>query len=162
MKDLIAFFGEFIVVISLAGVFHAMVPDGAQKKYIQFVISLCVLTSLVGPMLSVVSSLPEILEDVELDLEENQIDMDALLDDTVVSASKKNIENAILSMVSQKFGISEGNITVSIFLNTEDLSDIQILSVDVRVEDATYVKRAEIEKYLSDMLMDHCKVNVFG
>jgi hypothetical protein len=162
MKDLIAFFGEFIVVISVAGIFHAMSPEGAQKKYIHFVISLCVLTSLVGPMLSVVSSLPEFLEDVELGLEENQFDMDALLDDAVVSASKENIENAISSMISQKFGISTENITVSIFLDAEDLSNIQILSVNVRVEDATYVKRAEIEKYLLDMLMDHCEVNVSG
>ena len=128
MKDLIAFFGEFIVVISVAGMLQAMAPDGSQKKYIHFVITLCVLTSLVGPMLSVVSALPEILEDAELELEEDEIDMDALLEDAVISASKENIEEAISSMISQKFGISAEKITASIFLNTEDLSNIRILS----------------------------------
>ena len=162
MKDLIGFFGEFIVVISVAGLFHAMAPDGTQKKYIHFVISLCVLASLIGPMLSVVSSLPEILEDAELDVEENKIDMDALLEDAVISASRENIENAISSVISQKFDISKENITVSILLNTENPSNIQILSVDVCIEGVTYVKRAEIKKYLLEMLMEHCEVNVSG
>ena len=162
MRDLIAFFGEFMVVISVAGMFHAMTPDGAQKKYVHFAISLCVLASLIGPMLPVVSSLPSILEDAELNLEENRIDMDGLLEDAVITASRENIEDAVCTMISQKFDIPKENMTASVLLDASEPSDIQILSVDVCMKETTYVKRAEIKEYLLEILMEHCEVNVSG
>jgi hypothetical protein len=160
MKDFIAFFGEFIVVIAVAGVFYAMSPEGTQKRYVNFAISLCVLAALIGPMISVVSALPEILEEAELDLEENRIDIEGNIEGQMISASRENIEATIISMISQRFDISAEKLTVAVTLNTEDPSNIEILSVTVRVADATYVRRAEIKKYLSDMLMDVCEVEV--
>lgn len=160
MKDFIAFFGEFIVVIAVAGMFYVMAPDGAQKKYVHFAISLCVLAALIGPMLSVVSSLPEILEEAELDVEENRIDMEADLENAVISVSRENIEISIVSMLAQKFNIAAENLTASVLLNADDPSNIEIVSVRVSAADTTYIKRAEMKKYLSEILMEHCEIEV--
>ena len=160
MRDFIAFFGELIVVIAVAGMFYAMTPEGTQKKYVHFTISLCVLVALIGPMLSVVTSLPSLLEDVELDVEENQIEVESDLTDAVISASRENIEASIVSMLSQKYDIAEEDLQVDILLDTENTGAIRIVSVRVTAADTTYVKRAEMKKYLSEMLMDHCTIEI--
>ena len=160
MKDFIAFFGEFIVVIAVAGMLLAMAPDGSQKKYIHFAISLSVLSALIGPMLSVVSELPEILENAEFSVEVEQTDLERNLEDAVIAASKRNMETSIASMLSQKFEIPEEKLHVSVVLNTDDTANIEIISVNVSAQDTTYIEREEMRKYLTEILMDHCKVDI--
>lgn len=160
MKDFIAFFGEFIVVIAVAGMLLAMAPDGSQKKYIHFAISLSVLSALIGPMLSVVSELPEILENAEFSVEVEQTDLEGNLEDAVIAASKRNMETSIASMLSQKFEIPEEKLHVSVVLNTDDTANIEIISVNVSAQDTTYIEREEMRKYLTGILMDHCKVDI--
>lgn len=160
MKDFIAFFGEFIVVIAVAGMLLAMAPDGSQKKYIHFAISLSVLSALIGPMLSVVSELPEILENAEFSVEVEQTDLEGNLEDAVIAASKRNMETSIASMLTQKFEIPEEKLHVSVVLNTDDTANIEIISVNVSAQDTTYIEREEMRKYLTEILMDHCKVDI--
>ena len=160
MKDFIAFFGEFIVVIAVAGMLLAMAPDGSQKKYIHFAISLSVLSALIGPMLSVVSELPEILENAEFSVEVEQTDLEGNLEDAVIAASKRNMETSIASMLSQKFEIPEEKLHVSVVLNTDDTANIEIISVNVSEQDTTYIEREEMRKYLTEILMDHCKGDI--
>ena len=160
MKDFIAFFGEFIVVIAVAGMLLAMAPDGSQKKYIHFAISLSVLSALIGPMLSVVSELPEILENAEFSVEVEQTDLEGNLEDAVIEASKRNMETSIASMLSQKFEIPEEKLHVSVVMNTDDTANIEIISVNVSAQDTTYIEREEMRKYLTEILMDHCKVDI--
>ncbi len=160
MKDFIAFFGEFIVVIAVAGMLLAMAPDGSQKKYIHFAISLSVLSALIGPMLSVVSELPEILENAEFSVEVEQTDLEGNLEDAVIAASKRNMETSIASMLSQKFEIPEEKLHVSVVLNTDDTANIEIISVNVSAQDTMYIEREEMRKYLTEILMDHCKVDI--
>ncbi len=160
MKDFIAFFGEFIVVIAVAGMLLAMAPDGSQKKYIHFAISLSVLSALIGPMLSVVSELPEILKNAEFSVEVEQTDLEGNLEDAVIAASKRNMETSIASMLSQKFEIPEEKLHVSVVLNTDDTANIEIISVNVSAQDTTYIEREEMRKYLTEILMDHCRVDI--
>ena len=160
MKDFIAFFGEFIVVIAVAGMLLALAPDGSQKKYIHFAISLSVLSALIGPMLSVVSELPEILENAEFSVEVEQTDLEGNLEDAVIAASKRNMETSIASMLSQKFEIPEEKLHVSVVLNTDDTANIEIISVNVSAQDTTYIEREEMRKYLTEILMDHCRVDI--
>ena len=160
MKDFIAFFGEFIVVIAVAGMLLAMAPEGSQKKYIHFAISLSVLSALLGPMLSVVSELPQILENAEFSVEVEQTDLEENLEDAVIAASKKNMETSIASMLSQKFEIPEEKLHVSVVLNTDDTANIEIISVNVSAQDTTYIEREEMRKYLTEILMDHCRVDI--
>ncbi len=160
MKDFIAFFGEFIVVIAVSGMFYAMAPDGSQKKYIHFAISLCVLAAIMGPMISVVSSLPEILEDAEFEVEENQIEMEENLTEAVISASRKNIEASISVLLSQKYDISKEQIAVSVTLDAENPENIEIVSIAVSVTDISNAKREEIRRYLAEQFMGEPSITV--
>ena len=147
-------------MIAVAGMLLAMAPDGSQKKYIHFAISLSVLSALIGPMLSVVSELPEILENAEFSVEVEQTDLEGNLEDAVIAASKRNMETSIASLLSQKFEIPEEKLHVSVVLNTDDTANIEIISVNVSAQDTTYIEREEMRKYLTEILMDHCKVDI--
>ena len=160
MKDFIAFFGEFIVVIAVGGMFYAMAPDGAQKKYIHFAISLCVLAAIMGPMISVVSSLPEMLEEVEMEVEEHQVEIEENLTEAVISASRENIEASIIALLSQKYDIATEKLAVSVALDAKDPENIEIVSIDVRAEGISSAKREEMRRYLAEQFLGNLSITV--
>ena len=160
MKDFIAFFGEFIVVIAVGGMFYAMAPDGAQKKYIHFAISLCVLAAIMGPMISVVSSLPEMLEEVEMEVEEHQVEIEENLTEAVISASRENMEASIIALLSQKYDIATEKLAVSVALDAKDPENIEIVSVDVRAEGISSAKREEMRRYLAEQFLGNLSITV--
>ena len=160
MKDFIAFFGEFIVVIAVGGMFYAMAPDGAQKKYIHFAISLCVLAAIMGPMISVVSSLPEMLEEVEMEVEEHQVEIEENLTEAVISASRENMEASIIALLSQKYDIATEKLAVSVALDEKDPENIEIVSIDVRAEGISSAKREEMRRYLAEQFLGNPNITV--
>ena len=160
MKDFIAFFGEFIVVIAVGGMFYAMAPDGAQKKYIHFAISLCVLAAIMGPMISVVSSLPEMLEEVEMEVEEHQVEIEENLTEAVISASRENMEASIIALLSQKYDIATEKLAVSVALDSKDPENIEIVSIDVRAEGISSAKREEMRRYLAEQFLGNLSITV--
>ncbi|MBO5047203.1 MAG: stage III sporulation protein AF [Clostridia bacterium] len=160
MKDFIAFFGEFIVVIAVGGMFYAMAPDGAQKKYIHFAISLCVLAAIMGPMISVVSSLPEMLEEVEMEVEEHQVEIEENLTEAVISASRENMEASIIALLSQKYDIATEKLAVSVALDAKDPENIEIVSIDVRAEGISSAKREEMRRYLAEQFLGNLSITV--
>lgn len=160
MKDFIAFFGEFIVVIAVVGMFYAMAPDGAQKKYIHFAISLCVLAAIMGPMISVVSSLPEMLEEVEMEVEEHQVEIEENLTEAVISASRENMEASIIALLSQKYDIATEKLAVSVALDAKDPENIEIVSIDVRAEGISSAKREEMRRYLAEQFLGNLSITV--
>ncbi len=160
MKEFMAFFGELIVILAVSGMFYALAPEGTQKKYIQFAISLCVLTALVGPMLSVVSSLPELLEDTEFEIEENEAEMKKTLEEAVISASRENIENSIKSLLAEKFALEKDTLSVSVVLDAEDTENIKIVSVTVTAPNTSAAMRSEMKRYLSEQLLHHGEIEI--
>ena len=160
MKDFIAFFGEFIVVIAVGGMFYAMAPDGAQKKYIHFAISLCVLAAIMGPMISVVSSRPEMLEEVEMEVEEHQVEIEENLTEAVISASRENMEASIIALLSQKYDIATEKLAVSVALDAKDPENIEIVSIDVRAEGISSAKREEMRRYLAEQFLGNLSITV--
>ena len=160
MKDFIAFFAEFIAVIAVGGMFYAMAPDGAQKKYIHFAISLCVLAAIMGPMISVVSSLPEMLEEVEMEVEEHQVEIEENLTEAVISASRENMEASIIALLSQKYDIATEKLAVSVALDAKDPENIEIVSIDVRAEGISSAKREEMRRYLAEQFLGNPNITV--
>ena len=160
MKDFIAFFGEFIVVIAVGGMFYAMAPDGAQKKYIHFAISLCVLAAIMGPMISVVSSLPEMLEEVDMEVDEHQVEIEENLTEAVISASRENMEASIIALLSQKYDIATEKLAVSVALDAKDPENIEIGSIDVRAEGISSAKREEMRRYLAEQFLGNLSITV--
>ncbi len=160
MRDFMSFFGELIVMIAVCGVFYSIIPDGSQKKYVQFAISLCILASLIGPMLSVVSSLPEILEDAEFQVEKEEVDLEDDMTHAVIENSRKNIEDSVKTLLFERFGTPKENIKVFLELDTSDLANIEILSIQAEVRSSSLADRIRMKEYLSEQFLDSCEIQI--
>ena len=96
MKEWIAYFGEIIVITAVSGLIYHIAPEGAMKKHLHFVISLCVLVSLAVPIFSIVTELPEIFgkgfEEVK-EMEDKMEKSEEILEEVVTDASQSAQEN---------------------------------------------------------------------
>lgn len=100
MSEILSYFGEIIIITAISGILFTVAPEGNIKKYINFIISVCVLAAIVAPMISVVSKLPEKIRLEEWKYEEAGAEESEKIENAVINASKKEIESAICSLLS--------------------------------------------------------------
>ncbi len=160
MEELLAFFGEFIVIIAVAGMFLMIAPEGGQKKYIRFAISLCVLASLIGPMLSVVSSLPDMFEEAEFEAENEGERLEEDANDLVIEESRKNIEKELFLLLSERYRLDEESLSVSVVLDASDIQNIQIRSVNVQVSGMSHVLREDMKRFLKEEMKGYSEIYI--
>ena len=160
MKEFISYFGEIIVITAVSGILLTAAPEGNMKKYIQFVISVCVLAAVVAPMISMISDLPKTIKLKELEYEAAGSEEAENIENAVVSASKREIEEAISSLVHTKFGIDKKEIDVEIRLDAADLSAIEITEIHVTIPKRKGVDAKKIRAYLEEMFLGKSAVYV--
>lgn len=129
MSEIISYFGEVIILTAVSGVLFVVAPEGNVKKYINFVISICILAAIVAPMITAVVNLPDTIrlegeewEDVNAEESEN-------IENAVVEASKREIEEAICSFVCAKYDFEMDEISCEIALNARDPTNIEITTI---------------------------------
>ena len=158
MKDFLAIFGEFITVIAVSGMLYQVIPEGSQKKYIQFAISLAVLTALIGPMISVVSSLPDTLRDVSLRTEDVETVVGEDLSDQLIEESTANIERSVVSLLSGRFDIAAEDLAVLAEVDASDPENIVIRRITVDVCGASAAQKREMETYLRSLFLEQSEI----
>lgn len=160
MREWIAYLGEVILITAVSGMIYHLAPEGALKKHLHFVISLCVLISLAIPMLSIVSELPGIFEKSYEEVERSEDDTENNLLETVISASKKEIETAVISYISGKYDIPPQNITVTLTLDESNPQAIEITAMEVTIASLNGAKAGKIQSDLSEMFLGKTEVTV--
>jgi hypothetical protein len=160
MKEFIAFFGEWIVIVAVSGMLMQLMPEGAQKKYVQMAVSLCVLAALVGPMISVVSALPSTLENLDRITVREEEKLESSLHEAVVEKSREKIEASVQTLLAGKFGVPAPSVAVSIKLDDRDLENIVIREVCVTVENASAEVRREMKAYLDTLFLEQSEIVV--
>ena len=160
MREWIAYLGEVILITAVSGMIYHLAPEGALKKHLHFVISLCVLISLAIPMLSIVSELPVIFEKTYEDVEMSEDHTENNLLETVISASKKEIETAVISYISGKYDIPPQNITVTLTLDESNPQAIEITAMEVTIASLNGAKAGKIQSDLSEMFLGKTEVTV--
>ena len=160
MREWIAYLGEVILITAVSGMIYHLAPEGALKKHLHFVISLCVLISLAIPMLSIVSELPGIFEKSYEEVEWSEDDTENNLLETVISASKKEIETAVISYIAGKYDIPPQNITVTLTLDESNPQAIEITAMEVTIASLNGAKAGKIQSDLSEMFLGKTEVTV--
>lgn len=158
MQEITAYFGEIIVITAISGILFTAAPEGNIKKYINFVLSVCILAAVIAPMLGVIAKLPSEIRYREDDFKDVSADEKEHLESALVSASKKEIERAIGSLVCTKFGFDDRSVTVDITLDDRNKEAIEIIKIQITVPDGT--KKKEISSYMSDMFLGKSKILV--
>ena len=159
MKEWIAYFGEIIVITAVSGLIYHIAPEGAMKKHLHFVISLCVLVALAVPMFSMVTELPDIFEQSFEEVKKEEDITNEQLTESLISVSKKEIEAAIVSYISEIYGISPGDISVETVLDAENPEAIEIKRIHVTLRD-TKADTKEIGRALDEMFLGKSEIAV--
>ena len=159
VKEWITYLGEIILITAVSGLIYHIAPEGNMKKHLHFVISLCTLVALAVPMFSMVMELPEIFEEgfEEVKAEENMTGEQ--LTESLIAVSKKEIETAIVSYISEIYGILPADISVETVLNAEDPEAIEISRILVVLRDES-ADTGMIRRALSDLFLGQSEVSV--
>ncbi|MBQ8498105.1 MAG: stage III sporulation protein AF [Clostridia bacterium] len=160
MREWITYLGEVIFITAVSGLVYHLAPEGSLKKHLHFVISLCVLVSLAVPMFSMVTELPDIFEKSYEDVKNGEEDMENGLMESVISTSKKEIENAIVSYISGKYEVDAEKISVTVTLNADDPEAIEITAINVSIEGISGAKARAIQAALDEMFLGKSEITV--
>ena len=152
MEKLSGFVLSVLTVCVISGIVIGVSPEGAMKKYINYIISLCVLAAIITPIISIFSSVPQYSEDIERIFEEHK--------ETDTDAEAKLIEaqKAIRDTIVKKFDIGEDRIFVEIAIDSTNKSAIEIRYIDISVKGKC--PSGEIKKYIEEMFYGTAKVTV--
>ena len=152
MEKLSGFVLSVLTVCVISGIVIGVSPEGAMKKYINYIISLCVLAAIITPIISIFSSVPQYSEDIERIFEEHK--------ETDTDAEAKLIEaqTAIRDTIVKKFDIGEDRIFVEIAIDSTNKSAIEIRYIDISVKGKC--PSGEIKKYIEEMFYGTAKVTV--
>ena len=160
MKEWIAYFGEIIVITAVSGLIYHIAPEGAMKKHLHFVISLCVLVSLAVPIFSIVTELPEIFEKGFEEVKEMEDLTNENLTESLIAVSKSEIEEAVASYISEIYGIAGESISVETVLNAEDPSAIEISEIRVVLAGDVSTDTEAIRRALDEMFLGKSEITV--
>ena len=159
MKEWIQYLGELILITAVSGVLYHIVPEGNMKKHLHFVISLCVLVALAVPMFSMVMELPEIFEQGFEEVKAEEQVTQEQLTESLIAVSKKEIETAIVSYISERYGLSPADISAQTVLDAEDPEAIEIRQIVVVLRDESADAEA-IRRALDDLFLGKSEVTV--
>ena len=160
MREWISYLGEIVVITAVSGLLYTVAPEGNLKKHLQFVISLCIVVALAVPMFSMVVDLPEIFEKSFEEAEEGNAEGGNALKDSLILASKKEIEKAIASYVAGKYAISETEISVETVLDAENPESIEILEIHVHISGEYSGSLGKIRSDLDEIFLGKSLVTV--
>ena len=149
-----------MLITAVSGLLYHIAPEGAMKKHLHFVISLCVLVSLAVPMFSVVTELPELFGKGFEEVKDREEVTNGELTESLIAVSKKELEEAVASYISEVYGIAREHISVQTVLNAEDPSAIEISEVNVVLRGDVRADADEIRRALVDMFLGKSKITV--
>ncbi|MBQ3490228.1 MAG: stage III sporulation protein AF [Clostridia bacterium] len=160
MRDWIAYLGEILLITAVSGLLYTIAPEGNLKKHLHFVISLCVLVSLAVPMFSAVMQLPEIFEKSYEEAEKGGTETNEKLTDSLISVSKKEIEKAIVSYLSGKYGVAQTDISVETVLDAENPESVEILEIRIIFKEKPAISLEKIREDIHEMFLGKSSVTV--
>ena len=160
MREWISYLGEIVVVTAVSGLLYTVAPEGNLKKHLQFVISLCIVVALAVPMFSMIVDLPEIFEKSFEEAEGEKTESGNALTESLILASKKEIEKAISSYSAGKYAISETEICVETVLDAGNPESIEILEIRVNISGEYSGSLEKIRRDLDEMFLGKSRVTV--
>ena len=157
MEKLSGFVLSVMTVCVIAGVATGLSPEGAMKRYIKYIVSLCVLAAIMTPVICVFSSLPSYGEAIPELFGGGEAARDDA-EEKLIETQKKAVEQSIKNVISERFGIDSGSITVEITIDATNKSAIEIRGINITV--GAKCRAEEIRAYIDEMFYGTARVIV--
>ena len=158
MNAFIEFLNSFCIVAIVSGMVLVILPSDRFLKLIKLIISLCVVSSLISP---VISFAKEVQNNIvyssfgECDVK------DAIYSEIysdITSNTRDNLENEIEKLLCSRFGFEDKEVFVIVTLDTKNISAVNITDINVFLSDVS--KKDEIKSYLSELFLYSVNINI--
>ena len=150
------FIYAFVSVCVGAGVITQIAPEGALKKYLKYIVSLCVLAAMLSPLIKAFGVIAR--EDLSVTFDAEDTNGQKAAEDIVIENGKSRIEDAIRSEISKKWEISYDDVSVEITLDVSNKQAIEIKNIKINVAGVTNTN--EIKDYISKLFYGTANVSV--
>ena len=152
------FVKSFCVIAISGGLVMASSPEGELKKYIKYIISLCVVCSMLSAFLSFSAEIPENLDEFDIKIKEVSAETENNAAIDVALAARRNIENEISALLCAQFGFEEGDIYTVVGIDSEDISAVKITDVTVFISEIS--EKEKIYDYVSELFLESANIYI--
>ena len=152
------FIKSFCLITISGGLVMASSPEGDLKKYIKYIISLCVVCSMLSAFFSFAESIPENLDEFDIKIKEVSAEAENNAALGVALAAKENIESEISALLCAQFSFEEGDIYTVVGIDSEDISAVKITDISVFVSDIS--EKEKIYDYVSELFLGSANIYI--
>ena len=145
-----------VTVCIAAGLVVRLSPEGNLKKYLKYIVSLCVLAAILSP----IAKLPDVIDlgdGFSFDYSEEELSEEERRE-MILNAEKEKISDAMRDLISEKWKLEKEAVDVTLTLDSDNISAVEIRRIDIKIKGEA--KRDEIEKYIDEMFYGTASVSV--
>jgi hypothetical protein len=148
----------FCTVAVSGGLMLIMAPDGNLKKYVKFVLSLCMVCALLSAFFTFSEKAEWLFSEMETEAEDSAAKTESELRIGVVNQAKKNMEAELCALLSAHTGAPKSDIYVVAQIDARDLSAVEITKITVFLADME--KSEDVRAYLAEMFMGSVPIDI--
>lgn len=158
MNAFIEFLKSFCIVAIVSGMVPVILPSERFKKHIKLIISLCVVSSLISPVISFAKEVPKNIGNISFGEGDVKDAIYSEIYSDITSNTRDNLENEIEKLLCSRFGFEDKEVFVIVTLDTKNISAVNITDINVFLSDVS--KKDEIKSYLSELFLYSVNINI--
>lgn len=158
MEAFFDFVRGFCLIAVSGGVIMLMAPNGNMKKYVKFIISLCMVCALLSAFFTFSENAEGFLKEIEIETENAAGKTQEELYASVTKSAKSNMEAELCALLAEHLGFSRKDVYVVAQLDTSDYSAVRITEINVFLADVS--AEASARAYLREMFMGAVQINI--
>lgn len=158
MNAFIEFLKSFCIVAIVSGMVLVILPSERFKKHIKLIISLCVVSSLISPVISFAKEVPKNIGNISFGAGDVKDAIYSEIYSDITSNTRDNLENEIEKLLCSRFGFEDKEVFVIVTLDTKNISAVNITDINVFLSDIS--KKDEIKSYLSELFLYSVNINI--
>ena len=148
----------FCIIAVSGGLMLIISPDGKLKKYVKFVLSLCMVCALLSAFFTFSEKAGNIFSEIELEVQDTAAKTQEEIYAEVVNRSKKNMEAEVRSLLAAHLGVGQEDIYVVVQIDTAEPSAVEITKITVFLADTAHSDVAR--EYLADMFIGAVPIDI--
>lgn len=158
MNAFIEFLKSFCIVAIVSGMVLVILPSERFKKHIKLIISLCVVSSLISPVISFAKEVPKNIGNISFGAGDVKDAIYSEIYSDITSNTRDNLENEIEKLLCSRFGFEDKEVFVIVTLDTKNISAVNITDINVFLSDIS--EKDEIKSYLSELFLYSVNINI--
>ena len=148
----------FCIIAVSGGLLLTMSPEGNLKKYVRFVLSLCMVCALISVFFTFAEDAKGLFSEIEIESQEVAVKTENELRRGVVKQAKKNMEAELNVLLSAHLNVPQSDIHVVAEVNDDDLSSVKITKISVFLADISC--GAAARAYLEETFMNAVPIDI--